>query len=68
MAAVLRRPRALDQLDAILEASEIDEDRRAPTRLAAVASRHTKASLGAVGSAGRSRRARLMTALTVSSR
>jgi hypothetical protein len=27
MAAVLRRPRTLDQLDAILEAIEVDEDR-----------------------------------------
>ena len=26
MAAVLRRPRALDQLDAILEAIEVDEE------------------------------------------
>ena len=27
MAAVLRRPRALDQLDAMVEAIEVDEDR-----------------------------------------
>jgi hypothetical protein len=27
MAAVLRRPRALDQLDAMVEAIELDEDR-----------------------------------------
>jgi hypothetical protein len=45
MAAVLRRSRALNQLHAILEASEIDEITQAPTGLAAVASRHTKASL-----------------------
>jgi hypothetical protein len=69
MAAVLRRPRALDQLDAILEAIEIDEDRSSADavgsgRLPA----HQGVADGAVGSAGRSRRARLMTALTVSSR
>jgi hypothetical protein len=27
MTAVLRRPRTLDQLDAMVEASELDEDR-----------------------------------------
>jgi hypothetical protein len=45
MAAVLRRPRALDQLDAMVEASRSTRIAQAPTRLAAVASRHTKASL-----------------------
>ena len=69
MADVLRRPRTLDQLDAILEASELDENRSSADgvgsgRLPA----HKGVVDGAVGSAGRSCGARLMTALTVSSR
>jgi hypothetical protein len=69
MAAVLCRPRALDQLDAMVEAIEIDEDRSSADavgsgRLPA----HEGVADGAVGSAGRSRGARLMTALTFSSR
>jgi hypothetical protein len=54
MAAVLRRPRALDQLHAILEAIEVDEDRSSADaagsgRLPA----HEGVADGAVGSAGR---------------
>ena len=57
MAAVLRRPRALDQLDAMVEAIEVDEDRSSAD---AVGSGRLPALEGvvdgAVGSAGRSPR------------
>jgi AcrR family transcriptional regulator len=69
MAAVLRRPHALDQLHAMVEASRSTRVAPAPTRLAAVASpAHEGVADDAVGSAGRSRGARLMTALAFSSR
>jgi hypothetical protein len=69
MAAVLRRPRALDQLDAMVEAIELDEDRSSADAVGSVASpAHEGVADDAVGSAGRSRGARLTTELTVSSR
>jgi hypothetical protein len=53
MAAVLRRPRALDQLDAILEAIEIEEARSSADAVGSGRLPGTRrCRYGAVGSAG----------------